>query len=212
MSLHTQSTAGGILRGNSGVRLNKAPAPSSAALYPDDLIETGTSSAARIETNGSMADINPETMVQFEGAELVLDHGTVSVHTSRALRVRVGCITVVPVKDTEWTRYEVTDLDGKVTVSAFQSDVNIDARLSNARPAAEAVHSTRATVHEGEQKSRDEKCVAADLKDEAPLSAHGAILNSPWARGAGLAAIGVLTCWALCRSDDPISPANPAKY
>jgi len=197
------------LRSTGQVLLNKNAAPASAAIYPDDLIETPKPSAARIEMTGSAADINPETMVQFEGAELALDHGSVSVNTSRGLRVRVGCITVVPVKLSDWTRFEVTDVDGKVKVSALQSDVNIETRSHSARENKPDAESNRATVREGEQRSRDERCVAADLKESARLPGEGALMNSPWARGAGMVAIGVLTCWALCRSSAPLSPSIP---
>ena len=68
-----------------GVLVNKSPAPASIALFSDDLIETQKTAVARIEASGSAADINSETMVQFEGNELVLDHGSLSVNTSRGM-------------------------------------------------------------------------------------------------------------------------------
>jgi hypothetical protein len=37
----------------------------------------------------------------------------------------------------------------------------------------------------------------------------GAIMDSPWAIGGGAITIGVLTCWALCRTGPPLSPSNP---
>ena len=95
-------------------------------------------------------------MVQFEGNELVLEHGSLSVNTSRGLRVRVGCVTVTPVNDTEWTHFDVVDLDGKVTVSALKNDGYIDSRSSNPQQAKQSGHSSRVIVHEGEQKSREE--------------------------------------------------------
>ena len=199
-----------MLRSTGQVLLNKNSAPASAAIYPDDLVETQKASAARIEVTGSAADINPETMVQFEGAELALDHGSLSVNTSRGLRVRVGCITVIPVKQSEWTRYEVADVDGKVTVSALQSDVNIETRSSHGQKGKQDADAKRATVQEGEQKSRDEKCVAAEIKESAKLPGEGAIMNSPLVKGVGLATIGGLTCWAVCRStSNPVSPVVP---
>ena len=56
---------------------------------------------ARIEMIGSSVDVNPETMVQFQGDELALDDGSLSVNTSRGLRIRVGCVTVTPVNLSE---------------------------------------------------------------------------------------------------------------
>jgi len=208
VSLWADDTAAAILRTSGGVLVNKSPAQASTALFPDDLIETPDKVAARIEAAGSTADINPQTVLQFEGNELVLDHGSLSVNTSRGLRVRVGCVLITPVND-DWTHYDVTDLDGKVTVSALKNDVNIDSRSTNARSAKQGAHSDRVTVREGETKSREEKCGAPIEKDSREFAGRGAFLNSPWAKGAGMVGVGVLTCWALCRGDDPISPAKP---
>lgn len=201
--LHT--TGGGVL-------VNKYPAPESIALFSNDLIETQNTASARINVVGSTADIRPGTMIQFEGDELVLDHGSLSVNTSRGLRVRVGCLIVTPVNNAEWTQYDVADVDGKVTVSALKNDVNIDARSRSPQQARASAHSDRVTVREGEQKSRDEKCGAADIKTKpgGRFSGVGAIMNSPWAIGAGIAGVGVMACLGVfCRGDDPMSPAKP---
>ena len=120
----------------------------------------------------------------------------------------MGCVTVTPVNLTEWTHYDVTDLDGKISVSALKNDVNIDSRSGNPKQAKQSAHSTRVTVREGEQKSREEKCGAADVKTPERLAGRGAIMNSPWAKGAGLVGIG-MTCLLICRGDDPISPTYP---
>jgi hypothetical protein len=211
VSLWGDDVSAAMLRSNGvGVFVNKSPASPSNALFSDDLIETQKTAFARIETSGSTADINPETMVQFEGNELVLDHGSLSVNTSRGLKVRVGCITVTPVNDAEWTHYDVLDVDGKVTVSALKNDVNIDARSSKPQQAKQGGQSNRVTVREGEQKSREEKCGAAVIQQSVRLSGIGAVMNSPWAIGTGIVVIGVLTCFGLlCRNDDPVSPVTP---
>jgi hypothetical protein len=207
VSLMAQDTASAILRSDGTTLVNDRIAPSSSALFPHDLIQTPKSVGARIETIGSFADINPETLVQFDGDELVLDHGSLSVSTSRGLRVRAGCVTVTPV-NLELTNYTVTDRDGKVTVSAFKNDVYIDARSKALEPQQNAKHSERAIVREGEQKSRSEKCGAADIKSPDYIDGKGALLNSPWAKIAGVTVIG-LTCLELCRGDDPVSPSRP---
>jgi hypothetical protein len=210
VSLSAQDTA--MLHSNGGVLVNKNPAQASNALFPDDLIETPQGAAARIEAMGSTADINPDTVVQFEGDELVLEHGSVSVNTSRLLRVRVGCVTITPV-NADWTHYDVTDVEGKITVSALKNDVYLDARSSKPEKAIEKAgqppHSERTIVREGEQKSRDEKCGAAPVKESGRLAGRGAIMNSPYVQWpAGGVIVGV-TCWALCNSDNPISPSAP---
>lgn len=193
-----------------GILVNKNPTPGSIALYRNDLVETQKAAAARIEISGSSADLNPGSMVQFDTGELALDHGSLSVNTSRGLRVRIGCITVTPVHETEWTHYEVSDVDGKVTVSARKSDVYIDARSNKPQEVKHPERSSRSLVRETEQKTRDENCAAGDYRARG-VAAPAPILSSPWAVGAGAAAVGVITCWALCRTDGPISPAVPGK-
>jgi len=211
LSLLADDVAAMLRSSGVGVLVNKNPAPASIVLFSNDLIETQKGAVARIEASGSTADINPETMIQFEGSELVLDHGSLSVNTSRGLRVRVGCLTVTPAKDAEWTHYDVADVDGKVTVSALKNDVYIDFRSRSPQQAKQAANSNRVTVQEGEQKSRDEKCGAADIKQSAAhISGVGAIMNSPWAIRAGAAGVGAALCLGFfCRDDDPISPAKP---
>jgi hypothetical protein len=211
VSLMAQGTAAAMLRSNGvGVLVNRNPAPDSVALFSDDLIEIQKNAAARIEASGSSADINADTMIQFENNELVLDHGSLSVNTSRGMQVRVGCVTVTPANADQWTHYNVVDLDGKVTVSALKNDVNIDARSKNTQSVKDAAHSNRVTVREGEQKSREEKCGGADIRiPSGGLPAIGAAMNSPYAIATGIGIVGVVTCWALCRSGNPISPTGP---
>ena len=207
VSLLGQETGAAILHSKGEVLVNKSPAPASLAIFPDALIETPKNAVARIELTGSAADINEESMVQFETDELALDHGTVSVNTSRAFRVRVGCITVTPV-NADWTHYDVTDIDGKVTVSALKNDVYIDSRSRNPQDVKKGESKNREIVNQGEQKSREEKC-AAGYPQPDHLAAYGAIMNSPYVKWPTFAAIGVVACLGLCHDDDPLSPSKP---
>lgn len=192
-----------------GVTVNDRPAVNSSALYITDLIRTEKGAAARIEGAGSTVDISPETIVQFGGDELVLDHGSLSVNTTVGLKVRVGCLTVTPVNGNDWTHYDVSDVNGRMTVSALKSDAYIKARSKNPKEAKEPGRSERSIVREGEQKSREDKCGAGYANSSAATAAHGAILNSPWTKLAGAAGVGVLACLGLCHDDDPISPHTP---
>lgn len=211
VSVFSQDTAGGMLQSNgAGVVVNHNPAPASVALFPKDLVETEKGAVARIEITGSSADINPETMIEFNADELVLNHGGLSVYTSHGLRVRVGCLTITPVNSADWTRYDVIDTDGRVTVKAAENDVYIDARSKNLQQVKRPQQSSRDIVRQGNQSSRDEKCGAGYLNPSTSMPGIGAALNSPWAVGAGIAAIGTVVCLGLlCRGDDPVSPAFP---
>ena len=205
-SLMAQTPGGAMLHSEGGVWLNGNLAPNSSAIFPHDLIQTQKEHRAKIDANGSTVTVEPDTIVQFDGEELVLDHGGLQVNTSREMKVRVNCITVIPVTQV-WTRYDVIDVDGKIRVTTDENDVKIHYQGASAQRSKTAALSD-VIVHQGEQASRDERCGAA-AKPAEVINAKGAILNSVWAKGAGLAAIGVVTCLGLCHNDDPISPSKP---
>ncbi len=208
VSAFAQDTGGAIVHTNgAGVLVNNSAAPASTAVFPNDLIETKKGAFARLQANGSSVDINSETMVQFASEELVLDHGILSVNTSRGLGVRVGCVTVTTVNPSDWTQYEVMDVDGKVTVHSLKNDVYIDSRSNNPRDVKKSSHSTRDLVRESQQKSREEKCGGALKGDARP--GLGAVMNSGKAQIAGIAMVVAVTCLGVCRPDDPISPHQP---
>lgn len=202
-----------MLRSNGdGTFVNGTSAPASIAVFPNDFIQTPKLTGARLELTGSAAEVSPETVVQFQSDELVLDHGSLSVNTSRGLRVRVGCITITPVHESAWTHYDVKDVNGKVEVAASKDDVYVSARSKNLMDAKEMEkeRANRTIVHQGEQKSREEKCGGA-YNQTAAATAVGAFMNSPYAIAVGAGGIIFVTCYALCRSSEPASPTCPSK-
>jgi hypothetical protein len=205
-SLMAQDSARAMLHHNGGVSVNGNPAPKSTAIFPHDLIQTQKGSIAKIEVYGSEVEVQSETSVQFEGDELILEHGSVQVNTSYEMRVRVSCLTVTPLARA-WTLFDVTDVDGKVNVAAHEDDVEIHYRGAALRQSKESAFSD-VIVHHGEQATREERCGALATPSQ-PIDAGGKILTNPWVVGAGAVAIGVLTCWALCRGGEPVSPAGP---
>jgi hypothetical protein len=209
VSAFPDSPSGAILHsGGQGVLVNGNSVPASAAVFDNDLIQTEKASPARIEMTGSSATIDSETVLQFQLEELALDHGSLSMYTTSGLRVRVGCITITPVNPSSETLYEVIDRDGRVTVHASRSDVYIDAKEKQSKDVRSPSRSKRDVVRQGEQKSREEKCAGTAVSPN-PTPGIGAALNSPWAVAIGGGVAALLTCWSLCRDDDPISPWKP---
>lgn len=204
--LMAQDSPRAMLHSDGGVLLNGNPALDSSAIFLHDLVQTQKGNGAKIDADGSIVTAQPDTVVQFEGDELVLHHGGLQLNTSRGMRVRVNCMTVIPLTQ-EWTRYDVTDVDGRMMVVARQNDVKIHYQGAAARRSKQAGFSD-VTVHQGEQGTREEGCVTPGKPAEVAAAAQ-AILANPWAIGAGSAAIGTLTCWALCRGDEPVSPSKP---
>jgi hypothetical protein len=195
-----------MLHSDGGAWLNGKPAPNSSAIFPHDLLQTRNESTAKIDVDGSTVTIQPGTLVQHEGDELVLDHGSLQLNSARGMRVRVNCITFTPVTQ-EWTRYDVIDSGGKVMVVAHENDVKIHYPHVAARQSKDA-GSSDVTVHRGEQVTRDERCGAVSKTGQG-LGAKEALLDSPWVKWTGIAAVGAITCFALCRDPNPVSPDKP---
>ncbi len=207
-SLMAQDSGRAMLHSDGDVSLNGNPAPASSAIFKDDLIQTEKNAQARIDAEGSTVTVEPETIVQFEGDELVLDHGRVQVNTWRGMKVRVNCLTVIPRLPQEWTRYDVIDVDGKVRVLAYQSDVNIHYG-GGGTAAWRSKHAELAdvTVYQGGEATREERCGAAA---KPPSDAGKPFLDTIAAKGLGIAAVAVITCYALCRTNtNPVSPSTP---
>jgi hypothetical protein len=206
-SAAAQESDRAMLHSDGTVWLNGNPAPRSSAIFSLDFVQTHKQSLAKIDADGSTVTVQPETIVQFNGDELVLDHGSLQVGTARAMKIRVNCISIVP-ESANWTRYDVADVDGRVMIVAHENNVNL--RYSEVtKQKLKAGGSLDATVHQGEQLTREEEC-GVRAKPIDVVDARGAILNDPWAIRAGVAAIIALTCWALCfRNDDPVSPTKP---
>jgi len=204
-SLSAQTPAA-ILHAQAGVWVNGAEAPDSLAIFVGDLLETKPGFSASLTLDGSTVLLQAESVAKFQQDMIVLDHGSVSVGTSRGFKVRVNCITVVPVLN-EWTQYDVTDLNGTVQVAANKKDVYIDREVSHKKPNAEPQTEHTATVHEGEHSSTDESEACG-----APARPTGAGSNvSPkWiAAGAGGAGLLILLLTHGGGGKTPISASTP---
>jgi hypothetical protein len=201
-------TPSAIVHTQGGVWVNGYEARDSSAIFAGDLIETKAGFSANLTLDGSTVLIQPETVGKFQGDVLVLDHGGVSVGTSKSFKVRVNCLTVVPVQ-TEWTQYEVADINGTVQVAARKNDVNVNREtgVRKSEPATAPEQSNNAAVHEGEQKNYNESSVCGA---PAPPAGPTTSLNPKWI-GVGAAGAGGLLCLLLCRSGGktPISPKDP---
>jgi hypothetical protein len=175
----------------------------SAALFSHDVVETLKGIDAKIDAEGSTVTILPETMLQFEGDEIVLDHGSLQLNTARQLKVRVNCLTVIPVSP-EWTQFNVTDVNSIVTVAANQKDVRIHAQPNAFKQAMESALSD-VIVHQSEKVTRDERCGEAENHSDT----KGPLMNSIWAKAVWVGGVVAACVLAICRSDDPISPDKP---
>lgn len=210
LSLYADDVGGSaVLRSGGGVLVNKRAVPPSITVFPGDIVENQGSAEAFLDYQGSRAELDPETVIQLEEGEIVLDHGSLTVTSVRQLRVRAGCVLATPVVGDK-TIYSVKDTDNRVTVIATEKDVNLDSRSGRLKRTRQPESSDHAVVHQGEQKSREEHCGAAGVYP-TPVDATGGILNSPYAiAGAGSLVIAGTMCILLCVNDDAASPSSPS--
>jgi hypothetical protein len=199
-------TPSAILHTEGGVWVNGYEAKDSSAIFTGDLLETKPGASATLSVEGSTVLIQPESVAKLQENLLILDHGSVSVTTSRSFRARVNCLTVVPVSN-EWTQYDVADLNGTLQVAARKNDVYVEREMDHRKPSPETAASRESTVHEGEQRSYDE----SEVCGAAPRpTGVGPALNSKWIIAGATAGIGILVCMIVCRGGpSPISPASP---
>lgn len=206
LSLAAADTGSAVLHSEGGVWVNGFEIAGTTVIFPGDLLETKPGFVANLDAEGSSVLIQPESVVKFQGTFLTLEHGSVSVGTSTSMSVHVNCLRVEPISN-ERTQYDVTDNSGTVQVAAHKNDVNITQGGAPQKASKESGSSQSATVHEGQQATRDESttCGAAIRPGAA-----GHALNTKWLEIGASAGGGVLLlCLLLCKGSNPISPSQP---
>jgi hypothetical protein len=191
--LYSHGTA--LLNGDSIAR--------SSAIFSGDLVQTNADSAANINAAGSIVLVLNDSLVQYEGSTVKLEHGGVTISTSKSMATRAGDVTVSPAASV-WTEFEVRDVDGTVQIAARKGDLTISDDTGTT------------TLAQGQQTTRDDSQSQNDDKKKkkkrraagAIPAAKGGILDSPVAIGIGAGAIAGGTAWILIRGDEPVSPKN----
>ena len=197
--------AAAILHSQGEVWINGYEAHDSSAIFPGDIIETKSGATGNLVLDGTTVLLAPESVGKFQADIFELDHGIVSVGTSRGYKVRVNCLKVIPVVN-EWTQYVVTDLNGNVQVAAHKLDVNVEHEPGRNKPTPENEAPLTASVHEGEEKSYKESEICGAAKPTSPLSG----VNPKWI-AAGAAGAGILI-WILVHGGGgptPVSTSQP---
>src|SRR5215467_3052716 len=177
--------------------LNGAPVVRSSAIFSGDLVQTTKDSVANISATGSTVLVLNDSIVQYQGTRVKLEHGGVKVSTAKMLGTHVGGVTVVP-KAAGWTEFEVRDVDGVVRIAARKGDLTISDEKGTTT-LAEGQETTRDQGQDTEGKHKKKEGAGA-----VP-GAAGGVLNSPIAIGIGAAAIAGVTTWVLVESDEPES-------
>ena len=190
--LYSHGTA--MLNGNSIAR--------SSAIFSGDSVQTDADSAANINASGSIVLVLNDSLVKYQGNAVELEHGGVTISTSKLLATRAGDVTVSPAASV-WTEFEVRDVDGTVQIAARKGDLTISDDTGTT------------TLAQGQETTRDDSQSQGDNKKKkkkrgagAVPGAHGGFLSSPWAIGIGGGAVAGATAWVLIRGDEPVSPSQ----
>jgi hypothetical protein len=180
-----------MLYGKGSVWLNGSPLPRSSAVFPGDLIQTQPESVATLDASGSGVIVLPDSLVKFEGNAVSLEHGGVSVATSKGMVALAKEVTVTPASNA-WTEFEVADTGGGVQVVASKGNVNVNCGKGTA------------TLSEGDQAAPDDSgnC-KKKRKGGAPVPGNGGILTNPYVLGGAVVGGGVIVCLLLCNTSNP---------
>ncbi|HEV2397039.1 MAG TPA: hypothetical protein VGS27_08865 [Candidatus Sulfotelmatobacter sp.] len=177
---------------------------SSSAVFSGDLVQTRSDSVANINQLGSSVTVLADSLVQFEGTSLKIEHGGVAISTSKGLATTAGEVKVAPASSA-WTEFNVTDVDGTVRIAARKGDLTI----SDGKETVMLAQGQETTREESSDESSPNRKKKKKQQSGAATAAAGGIMNSPWVLGAGGAAIIGVTTWVLVQSDNPASPAKP---
>jgi len=198
MSLLAADANGAMLYAKGEAWINGASVPHSSAVFPGDLVQTKPNSIVNINASGSNVMVLSDSMVKFEGNAVSIEHGTVTVATSKGMATHVGDVTVAPAS-ANWTEFEVVDVNGSVQIMARKGDVTIN----NGQDSTTLAQGQQTTVDENQEAHKRKK-----RKAGAAAAASGSVLDSPIAIGIGAAAVGGVLTWVLVQSDDPVSPSR----
>lgn len=204
--LAAESTPGAMVYSHGVTMLNGSSFPKSSALFSGDLIQTSADSVANISAAGSTVLVLNDSLVQYEGNALKLEHGGITISTTKLMATRVGDVTVSPVANA-WTEFEVRDVDGTVRIAARMGDLAISDGTGTTT-LAQGQETTRDESQsqddsQAQQKKKKKKAAAAAL----PGASIG-ILNSPEAIGIGGGIIIGGAIWVLLQGGAPVSPVQ----
>jgi len=189
-----------MLYSHGSAMLNGSSITRSSAIFSGDMVQTTKDSVANINATGSTVLVLNDSIVQYEGASVKLEHGGVTVSTSKLLATHAGNVTVSPVSGS-WTEFEVRDTDGTVHIAARKGDLTI----SDDKGTMTLAQGQETTRDQGQGK--DKKGRKREGAGSVP-GATGGVLDSPIAIGIGGAIIGGVAAYVLVKGDDAASPTH----
>lgn len=207
-SLFAADSSAAMLYTKGAAWVNGSPVPhSSSAIFSGDLLQTRSDTVANINVTGSTITVMTDSVVKFEGSSFDIQHGGITVSTSKGLAASAGDVKIAPAKD-GWTEFNVVDLDGTVKIAANKGDLTISDSNGTA------------TLAQGQQTTRDESSEPQSASDKsekkkrkratgATPAAQGGLLSTPILVGAAAGTVAGIATWVLIQGDNPASPSKP---
>jgi hypothetical protein len=190
--------------------VNGSHVPGSSAIFSGDLLQTPANAMAHINEPGSSITILSDSLVRFEPAAVDIEHGGVTVSTSKSVATTAGDVKITPASNA-WTEFNVSDVDGTVRIAATKGDLTIfDGNNTSTLPQGQqTTRDESAQQPDQDANSNDKKHKNKKRATGATPAAGGGLLDSPIAIGIAGAAVGGLTAWVLIHNDNPASPSTP---
>src|SRR6202171_1238803 len=145
----------------------------SSSIFSGDLLQTRADSVANINSPGSTITVFSDSLVQFEGSSLRIDHGRVTVATSKGVGTTVGDVRVIPLSSS-WTEFNVIDVDGTVRIAARKGDLSV----SDGTGTVTLAQGQETTREESSSQSESDKSKKKNKKraaGAAPAASGGAL-------------------------------------
>jgi hypothetical protein len=199
-SMFAADTNAAMLYARGNAWLNGSAVPHTSAIFPGDLVQTKPDALASINAPGCSVIVLSDSLIKFEGDTISLEHGRVSVATSRKMAARTGDVTVAPASN-DWTEFDVIQASGEVQIAARKGDLSItDGDETTTLPQGQ-----QTTRTESEEPKKKKKKRAAG----AIPAGGGALLDSVLAVYTGLTVAGGILIWVLLQGDEPMSDDAP---
>jgi hypothetical protein len=200
VSLWAADSSPAMLYSKGTAWINGSTVPHTSTVFPGDLVQTQSDSMANINASGSSVVILADSLVKFEGPEVSLEHGGLTVATSKGMVTHAGDVTVTPASK-GWTEFEVKQgSDGTVQVVAQKGDVTV----SDGSNTSTVPQGQQTTVDSQENKKKKRRKVGG-----AVPAAGGSVLDSLIVIYGGAAAVGGLVTWVLLQGSSPVSATQP---
>ena len=186
-----------VLSAHGNVTVNARPALNTNAIFPGDSVQTQPDSTAILTFEGSSVIVQGDSAARYEGTEMIVERGGITVTTQRGLAVQVGCMMITPAAD-GWVEFTVANHLGLVEIAVTKGTMSV----------AEGGKADKLSAGQHVQR---EDCIreAKARKRGAVPGATGGILDSTWVQVGGIGLVGGVTVWILTRDEEAFSPAKP---